>query len=124
MRCLVGGDIDYGEFCIWFRKMSGPKHGDHMRQLSWQGHERMQIFVVNAHAQKFTLWVSRHETVESVRAKMQDKEGHAYDDESVLTYDPDGRIGDQPPFILRDGRTLAYYGIPRNAVLNKQRHSP
>lgn len=119
-RVLIDGTVDYDEFCIWFKKISGPKHGDHMRQLSWQGHEQMQIFFVNAHAQKFVLWVARSDTVESVRAKMQEKEGHAHDDESVITYDPDGRLGDQPPVVLMNGRTLAYYGIPKNAVLNKQ----
>lgn len=101
--------------------MLGPKHGDHMRQLSWQGNEQMQIFFVNTHAQKFMLWVSRTDTVESVRAKMLEKEGHLHDDESVITYDPDGRFGEQAAFVLQDGRTLAYYGIPRNAVLTKQR---
>eukprot|EP01043_Picozoa_sp_COSAG02_P051155 COSAG02_NODE_5350_length_4408_cov_48.603852_5_plen_125_part_00 len=124
MHCLTGGDVDYDEFCVWFQKIAGPQHGDHMRQLSRQGHEQIQIFVVNAHAQKFMLWVLRNDTIQSVRAKMQDKEGHRYDNESILTYDPDGRLGDLPPVVLQDGRTLAYYGIPTNAILTKQRHSP
>jgi hypothetical protein len=122
--CDAGGDVDFEEFCIWFKKISGPNHGDHFRQLSWQGIEQMQIFVVNSHAQKFTIWVTRNDTIESVRAKMQDKEGHLHDDESVLTYDADGRLGSQPPVELKDGRTLAYYGIGRNAVINKQMQSP
>jgi len=84
------GEVDFEEFRPWFMRMFGPNHGDHMRELSRQGLEDMQIFVTNAHAQKFTIWVGREETIESVRAKMQDKEGHAHDDESVLTYDPDG----------------------------------
>ena len=48
----------------------------------------------NSHAQKFTIWVGREEKIKSIRAKCQDIEGHAHDDESVLTFDPDGLAGE------------------------------
>ena len=41
------GDVDFEEFRPWFMMMMvGPNHGDHMREISRQGLEQMQIFIV------------------------------------------------------------------------------
>ena len=64
--------------------------------------DRMQIFVKSLFDETITLVVNAYDTIENVKAKMQDKEGFTRDDQQQLIFDG---------IRLEEGRTLSDYNI-------------
>jgi len=76
--------------------------------FSTQANAAFQIFVKNIGTGKIiTLDVEANDTIQNIKAKIQDKEGFAYERQS-LTFGGT---------VLEDGRTLSDYNIPKNATI-------